>query len=62
MQALYKVAFVSGKMMGPYMIYSVMPRKIITPNVPLCQLSLQGSTLVVEESDDSDAPQPLQYL
>ena len=62
MQALYEVAFASGKMMGPYMIYTVMPRKAITLDVPLCQLPLQGSTLVIEESDNRDAPQPLQYL
>ena len=41
MQALYEVAFASGKMIGSYMIYTVMPRKVVTPDVPLCQLSLQ---------------------
>ena len=61
-QALYEVAFASGKLMGPYLIYTVMPRKVITPDVPLCQLQLHGNILVVEESDNSDAPQPLHYL
>ena len=62
MQAIYEVAFASGKLMGPYLIYTVMPRKIIAPDVPLCELQLNGSILAVEESDDSDAPQALYYL
>ena len=56
------MAFASGKLMDPYLIYTVMPRKIVTPDVPLCQLQLNGNILVVEESDDIDAPQPLDYL
>ena len=48
--------------MGSYLIYTVMPREVVIPDVPLSQLPLNGIILVVEESDSGDAPQPLYYL
>ena len=42
--------------MQPFNIYSIIPRKVISPNVPLNQLQLHGSVLAVEESDEAQDP------
>ena len=48
--------------MGPYLIYTILPRRVVSPDVPLSQLQLDGCALVVEENDTDEAPQPLGYL
>lgn len=42
-QAIYEVAFASSSLTQPFNIYSIAPRILISPNLPLSQLQLHGS-------------------
>ena len=42
-QAIYEVAFASSSLMQPFNIYSIAPRQLIFPNLPLDQLQLHRS-------------------
>ena len=53
---IYEVAFASSSLMQPFNIYSIAPRQLITPNVPLDQLQLHGSVLIAEQSDEAQDP------
>ena len=55
-QAIYEVAFASSSLTQPFNIYSIAPRQLISPNLPLDQLQLHGSVLIVEESDEAQDP------
>ena len=55
-QAIYEVAFASSSLTQPFNIYSIAPRRLISPNLPLSQLQLHGSVLVVEETDEAQDP------
>ena len=55
-QAIYEVAFANSSLTQPFYIYSIAPWKLISPNVPLSELQLHGTVLVVEESDEAQDP------
>ena len=42
--------------MQPFNIYSITPRQLISPNLPLDQLQLHGSVLIVKQSDEAQDP------
>ena len=51
-----------GSLTRPYLIYTILPQRVVAPDVPLSQLQLDGCAIIVEENDTEDAPHPLNYL
>ena len=58
-QELYKLVFAKTKIVSPYFLYTMSPRRLISPDCATVvgQLDLNGSVLVVQENED--APDPL---
>ena len=49
-QAIYEVVFANSSLTRPFNIHSIAPQRLIYPSLPLSQLQLHGSLLVVEET------------